>query len=134
MGKLADSFGRSKTLTIAMAFTLAGCLMTLLVPLVFKIVGLGIFTFGFFGAHATASGWVGQIAPKYRSQASSFYLLFYYAGSSIVGVSGGLFWSAYGWKGVIGLIAALLVIAFMVKRIVSRAIPLVNHTSFNVNS
>ncbi len=120
MGKIADSIGRSKTLTISITIALVGCLTTLFVPLVLKIIGLGIFTFGFFGAHSTASGWVGQLAPTYRAQASSLYLFFYYTGSSILGMVGGVFWSAYGWKGVIGMITILLVVALMVEHMVAR--------------
>ncbi|KIL41281.1 MFS transporter [Gordoniibacillus kamchatkensis] len=122
MGKLADSIGRSKAMQIAIAIGLAGCLTTLFVPLFIKIAGLAIFTFGFFGAHSIASGWVGQLAPAYRAQASSLYLLFYYSGSSVAGAVGGLFWSAYGWSGVIGMITVLLAIAFVVGRMVSRKI------------
>lgn len=69
-----------------------------------------------------ASGWVGQFAPVYRAQASSLYLLFYYAGSSVAGAIGGLFWVHFGWQGVIGMIAALLIVAALVERMVSRAL------------
>lgn len=120
MGKIGDSIGRSKTLTLSITIALVGCLMTLFVPLELKILGLGLFTFGFFGAHSTASSWVGQLAPRYRAQASSLYLVFYYTGSSIMGVVGGVFWSADGWKGVISMISALLVVALVVERMVSR--------------
>ncbi|WP_067623690.1 MFS transporter [Alicyclobacillus acidiphilus] len=120
IGNLGDSIGRSKAMQISIAISLAGSVTTLFEPLIVKIVGLAIFTFGFFGAHSTASGWIGQIAPTYRAQASSAYLLFYYAGSSLVGAVGGVIWSACGWLGVIALIAALLVVAYGVERIVAR--------------
>lgn len=122
MGRLSDSIGRSRVIQISIAIALVGCLLTLTMPLLLKIIGLAIFTFGFFGAHATASGWVGQLAPAYRAQASSLYLLFYYAGSSIAGAAGGLFWSSFGWGGVVGMIAALLVIAYAVERLVLRPV------------
>ncbi|WP_261381321.1 MFS transporter [Paenibacillus cremeus] len=101
MGKLGDSIGRSKTMQMAVTIAFVGCMATLLEPLALKVIGLAIFTFGFFGAHSTASGWVGQLAPAYRAQASSLYLLFYYMGSSVAGTVGGLFWSSFGWIGVI---------------------------------
>jgi YNFM family putative membrane transporter len=119
MGRLSDSMGRSQAMRLAISIALAGCLMTLFIPVALKIVGLAIFTFGFFGAHSVASGWVGQLAPAFKAQASSFYLLFYYAGSSIAGAVGGLFWSAYGWPGVIGMITVLLMSAFLVERLVA---------------
>lgn len=119
MGRLSDSMGRSQAMRMAIAMALAGCLMTLLVPVAVKIAGLAVFTFGFFGAHSVASGWVGQLAPALKAQASSLYLLFYYAGSSIAGAVGGVFWSAYGWHGVVGMITVLLLGAFLVERLVA---------------
>jgi MFS transporter, YNFM family, putative membrane transport protein len=122
MGRAADSIGKSKALRISVTISIVGCLVTLFPSLLLKIVGLALFTFGFFGGHAIASGWVGQLAPSYRAQASSLYLLFYYAGSSIVGSAGGLFWSAYGWLGVVTIITALLIVAYGMDWVVTRAI------------
>ena len=59
-----------------------------------------------------ASSWVGLLADKSgKAQASSLYLLFYYAGSSVVGAAGGLFLHQFGWKGVIVAISILLILA-----------------------
>lgn len=131
MGRAADSIGRSKAMLISIGTGLAGCLMTLSVPLWIKIIGLAIFTFGFFGAHSIASGWVGQLAPHFRAQASSLYLLFYYVGSSVAGAAGGLFWSAWGWIGVIAMIAVLLIAAYWVERWVSQTLHLRQTAALN---
>lgn len=91
---------------------LMGALLTLLDPLLLKIMGLALFTFGFFGAHSIASSWVGSLADKSeKAQASALYLLFYYAGSSIVGASGGLFLMKFGWGGVISAVSILILLA-----------------------
>jgi YNFM family putative membrane transporter len=74
-------------------------------------LGLVVFAFGFFAGHSVASGWVNKRADANKAQASSLYLLFYYLGSSVVGSVGGLFWSRFGWPGVIANIDALLVVA-----------------------
>ncbi len=72
------------------------------------------FVFGFFGAHSVASGLVGERADKdSKAQASSLYLLSYYAGASVVGTAGGLLWDPYGWTGVVISIIALLVLALV---------------------
>ncbi|PWW07286.1 YNFM family putative membrane transporter [Paenibacillus cellulosilyticus] len=122
MGKLADRIGRSRTLRMAIIIAFAGCLMTFLSPLYAKIAGLACFTFGFFGAHAVVSGWVGQLAAGCRAQASSFYLLFYYAGSSVAGFMGGVFWNHFGWGGVVGMVATILMLACLVERLVSLSV------------
>jgi YNFM family putative membrane transporter len=115
MGRLADRFGRRKVLWIGIAIMLAGGLLTLTTLLWLKIFGIAVFTFGFFGAHSIASSWVGRRAVHDRAQASSLYLFFYYVGSSIGGTAGGTFWSHFGWGGVIAMVAAFLLLAFVLS-------------------
>ena len=112
MGTLADRYGRKKVLLCTIAVTLIGSIVTLHPILWIKITGLLLLTFGFFGSHSIASSWVGRRATHDKAQASSLYLFFYYAGSSIGGTVAGLCWSAYGWKGVIALIGVFLTTAF----------------------
>ncbi|TWD95711.1 YNFM family putative membrane transporter [Neobacillus bataviensis] len=112
MGRLSDSLGRKKVLWIGLVIMAAGAIVTLASPLVLKIIGIAVFTFGFFGAHSIASSWVGRRARTAKAQASSLYLFFYYSGSSIAGTAGGFFFSNFGWKGVIGFIICLLLLAF----------------------
>ncbi|PFN99463.1 MFS transporter [Bacillus sp. AFS076308] len=112
MGRLSDSLGRKKVLWIGLVIMAAGAIVTLAAPLVLKIIGIAVFTFGFFGAHSIASSWVGRRARTAKAQASSLYLFFYYSGSSIAGTAGGFFFSNFGWKGVIGFIICLLLLAF----------------------
>ena len=61
-----------------------------------------------------ASSWIGPRATQARGQASSLYLFSYYLGSSVAGTLGGVFWHSYGWNGVGGFIAAMLVLALLV--------------------
>lgn len=112
MGKLADRYSRERVLLSGILIMLAGALLTLLIPLSMKIMGLALFTFGFFGAHSIASSWVGKLADKSeKAQASSLYLLFYYGGSSIVGATGGLFLIRFGWGGVVSVVSVLIITA-----------------------
>jgi MFS transporter, YNFM family, putative membrane transport protein len=74
------------------------------------IAGIVCFTFGFFSGHAVSSGWVGRLATQAKGQAAALYLLSYYLGSSVIGSFGGQFWTKFGWSGVVGLIAVLLLI------------------------
>lgn len=75
------------------------------------VVGLLIFTAGFFGAHSVANGWVPARATVGRAQASSLYTLFYYGGSSVFGHVAGLFLTSFGWNGAVAFIGALIAVA-----------------------
>lgn len=112
MGKLVDRMARTKVMLIGMLIMGLGALLTLMPLLSVKIAGLALFTFGFFGVHSIASSWVGLFAEKSeKAQASSLYLLFYYAGSSVVGAAGGFFMHRFGWNGVILVISVLLILS-----------------------
>lgn len=115
MGRLADIHGRRQMLWVALLIMASGAGITLSTLLVLKILGIAIFTFGFFGSHSLASSWVGHQAIHDKAQASSLYLFFYYAGSSIGGTAGGTFWSAFGWGGVISIILGFLLLALFLS-------------------
>lgn len=114
VGALADRLGRRRVLWAAIAAMLAGVLITLAEPLWLVLVGMLVFTAGFFGAHSVASSWIGRRARRARGQASSLYLLCYYLGSSVAGTAGGVFWHRWGWGGVALFIAGLLGAALLV--------------------
>ncbi|MGN8274170.1 MFS transporter [Pseudomonas sp. SMN5] len=114
VGALADKLGRRKMLWATIALMLAGLALTMATPLVLVILGMLVFTFGFFGAHSVASSWIGRRALRAKGQASSLYLFSYYAGSSIAGTAGGVAWHLGGWNGVGLFIGGLLVVALWV--------------------
>lgn len=123
-GSLADRYGRQQILLLAIAIMLAGAVVTLNGLLTLKIIGITVFTFGFFAAHSIASGWVSKRATHDKAQASSLYLFFYYVGSSVGGTVGGVFWVKYGWIGVVAMIALFLLIAcvlsFLLKELIAK--------------
>ncbi|MCM3790437.1 MFS transporter [Domibacillus indicus] len=108
MGKKADKYGIPLLLKWSIGIMASGAVLTLFPSLFMKIIGIAVFTFGFFAAHSIASTWVGEYAGFNKTQASSMYLLLYYLGSSVVGSFGGWFWSHFNWIGVIGFILSLL--------------------------
>lgn len=111
MGRLADRLGRGRILWIGISLMLVGAGLTLVGSLAVIVAGVAVLTFGFFGAHSIASGWVGQKAPTARAQASALYLLCYYLGSSIGGSAGGLAYAYGGWPGLVAMISILLLLA-----------------------
>ncbi|WP_203364604.1 MFS transporter [Bacillus sp. REN10] len=112
-GMLGDKFGRPLFIIIGTLLMLLGVVLTLPASLFYKIIGIVVLTFGFFGAHSVASGLVSRHATHDIAQASSLYLFAYYMGSSIGGSAGGIFWSHYGWSGVVGFTASLLLISVL---------------------
>ncbi|MFA7891763.1 MFS transporter [Pseudomonas putida] len=123
VGALADRLGRRKVFWASILVMGGGLLMTLTQPLSLIILGMLVFTFGFFGAHSVASSWIGRRALKAKGQASSLYLFCYYAGSSVAGTAGGVFWHHWGWNGIGLFIGSLLAVALMVALRLSTLAP-----------
>ncbi len=113
-GRLGGRHGRGRMMIAAMALMLGGLFLTATTSLVVSIVAIAILTAGFFGAHSIASGWVSRRATTARAAAASLYLFAYYAGSSLFGSLGGLFWSGYGWPGIMAVVTVLLAAAVAV--------------------
>jgi YNFM family putative membrane transporter len=124
IGSLADKLGRRKVLWATIALMFAGLVLTMFTPLLLVIIGMLVFTFGFFAAHSVASSWIGRRALTAKGQASSLYLFSYYAGSSIAGTAGGVFWHLGGWNGIGLFIGALLLIALLVALKLAKLPPL----------
>jgi YNFM family putative membrane transporter len=119
-GRLLNRFGRSFMIRATLTAMAAGTLLTLAEPVWSIIAGVGLFTCGFFGLHATASSWVGRRARTAKAQATSLYLFCYYLGSSVSGTAGGVFWAAAGWPGVAAMIGLLILLAFLVAGLLLR--------------
>ena len=113
-GRLADRLGRRNVLWMVMAVMLGGLLLTLASSLIAIVLGMGLFTFGFFASHSVASSWVGRRAQEPKALASAIYLFFYYLGSSVLGSFCGTVWSAAGWPGVVALLGGTLCVGFVI--------------------
>lgn len=120
VGSLINRFGRNFMIRLTLSTMLVGTLLTLGNSLLLIVLGVGIFTCGFFSAHAIASSWVGRRARTAKAQASSIYLFSYYLGSSISGTIGGVFWVHGGWNGVAMMISFLILSAFAVAAFLLR--------------
>jgi YNFM family putative membrane transporter len=113
-GELAGRLGRRRVFWIPLFIMLVGVGLTAVAPLVCIVLGVGVATAGYFGAHSVASSWVSRRGGAARTQAASFYLFFLYLGSSLLGTTGGVAWNRGGWMGVAAFIGALLVVALMI--------------------
>lgn len=119
-GDLSGRHGKLPVLLCAILVMVAGLSVTLAGHLPVVVVGLVIFTGGFFAAHSVASGWTPVLATEGRAQAASLYNFAYYAGSSAVGWAGGLFFGRLGWPGVVAFTTALAGLAALLAAIALR--------------
>lgn len=104
--RLADRTGRPAAVILGIAGMTAGAALTTPDAVLPILLGLGLMTFAFFAAHSVCSGWAVDGAHRHgmdTARASSLYLIFYYAGSSVSGTLSTQIWSASGWGGVLAL-------------------------------
>ena len=107
-GKWSDRFPAGKILLRVILLMPVGLLLMVPDNLPVLILGLGLFTFSFFGAHTMASRIVSLSAREGRSTATSMYWLFYYLGSSLIGSSTGITLSHYSWPVFTGCLMVLV--------------------------
>jgi YNFM family putative membrane transporter len=124
-GKLADRFGRRGVLWIVIAIMLAGLLLTLANSLFLIVLGIALFTYGFFGGHSVASSWVGRRARPPQALASALYLFFYYLGSSVIGSLSGVMLNDWGWPGVVAMLGVCLCVSLLVAVRLRKLAPVV---------
>ncbi|MCX8146365.1 MAG: MFS transporter [Azovibrio sp.] len=126
-GRLVDRVGRRNVLWLMIVVMGAGLATTLASHLALVILGVALFTFGFFGAHTTASGWVGERAQARRALAAALYLTGYYLGASIPASLAGLAWDWGQWPGVAlvlgGCVLMVLGLALQLRHLPSPSAP-----------
>jgi YNFM family putative membrane transporter len=124
VGRLADRLGRRHVLWIMICLMAAGLALTLASSLIVVMLGIGIVTFGFFGAHAVVSSWVGRRAQSARALASALYLFFFYLGSSALGSGSGLMWEIGQWPAVAALLGVVVALSLAIALRLRRLTPL----------
>ncbi len=114
-GQLAGRLGRRKVFWVPILAFLGGIVLTAGSPLILIVLGIGVITAGYFGAHSIASSWIGRRGGVARAQAAAFYLCSFYVGSSVLGSAGGVAWSHAGWKGVALFTGTLVLLALLIS-------------------
>jgi len=121
-GILASRVGRYPVLLGSVAVMAGGAALMLAPLTIIVLVGLLLFTAGFFGAHAVASGWTPVAAPaESRAQASSLYYFAYYAGSSLFGWALGIAFGTGGWAWFGGIVIGMCALAALAATVALRA-------------
>lgn len=120
-GILINKYHRNNILITSLILMIIGVFITQYNQLLIIILGLVIFSGGFFASHSTASSWIGSYTNTGKVQATSLYLFFYYLGSSIFGTFGGFFWFHFKWFGISFFIIIMLfigiILSFKLKKI-----------------
>ena len=115
MGALSDRIGNGPTALVSIFGMLVGILLSLYPSLMGIVVGMGLFTFGFFGAHASALSWSCKVDSSDKARITALYMFFYYMGSSLIGSGGGYFFSLSGWRGIVFFLVGILSLALLVN-------------------
>jgi YNFM family putative membrane transporter len=113
LSSLSAKHRRSHIIIPSMLIMIIGIAMTLSGILLLTILGVALFTFGFFGCHPINSAWVAGIAKSSKAQASSLYLFFYYAGASVGGTVSGIFYQSFGWIGIVIAISSFVLVSLV---------------------
>lgn len=112
-GILMQKYNYNNILKIALFLMIIGIIITQKNNLFTIILGLIIFSGGFFASHSVVSSWISSCARIAKVQATSLYLFFYYLGSSIFGTIGGVFWYVSQWLGISFFIIIMLFIGIL---------------------
>ncbi|QCI16229.1 MFS transporter [Buchnera aphidicola] len=114
-GILIEKYHRNDILIASILLMIIGVFITQYNQLLIIILGLIIFSSGFFASHSTASSWIGSHTNTAKVQATSLYLFFYYLGSSVFGTFGGFFWFYLKWPGISIFIIIMLFIGIILS-------------------
>jgi predicted MFS family arabinose efflux permease len=102
-------------------FVTGAALMYVPSPIVI-LIGLVVFTGGFFGAHAIASSWAPVLADaESRAQAPSLYYFAYYAGSSLFGWALGVVFGHAGWGWFLALVILMGSLSALIATVLLRS-------------
>jgi MFS transporter, YNFM family, putative membrane transport protein len=116
-GRCLDRYGIGLTSVMAVCFTSAGLLLTLLHSLPVIVTGLALASSGVFIYQAMGTVQTGIVSDRARSSAAGLYVTFYYIGGSLGAIITGWAWVASGWPAcvflLIGVAGLAMVLAFV---------------------
>jgi MFS transporter, YNFM family, putative membrane transport protein len=114
-GRCFDRYGVRLTSLIAVAFAIAGLLLTLASSLTVIIVGLALASSGVFIFQAIGTVQTGIVAGRARSSAAGLYVTLYYIGGSLGATITGWTWVTGGWPACVYLLVGAAVLALLMS-------------------
>jgi MFS transporter, YNFM family, putative membrane transport protein len=109
-GKVSNHLGSGVTMVIAAVIAFAAVISTLTRSLPVIAVCLIVFCAGFFSLHSAAVGLLNRRLISSRGRANSLYVRCYYLGGGAGITACGYAYALYGWTGVVGLNACILLL------------------------
>ena len=109
-GRLGNRLGNGITMAVGGGVFGASILLTLLPSILAVAASLAGVCAGFFIVHTAAIGSLNRKLATGRGRGNSLYVLFYYLGGTAGITASGVAYRLAGWEGVVGLVAALLLI------------------------
>src|SRR5664280_2859494 len=119
-GRCLDRYGLRLTSVMAVCFTSAGLLLTLLHSLPVIVAGLALASSGVFIYQAVGTVQTGMVAGRARSAAAGLYVTFYYIGGSLGAIVTGWTWIAGGWPACVFLLMGVAALAMVMAFVSSR--------------
>ncbi len=120
-GRLGNRLGNGLTMALGAVVFALSVLCALLPFLALVGVSLVGMCAGFFVVHTAAVGALNRKLTASRGRANSLYLLFYYLGGTAGITAGGYAYQRWGWRGVIALVASLMLVPFAAGLLEARA-------------
>lgn len=117
---LSNRFGSPRVLAAAIGLQGCGLLLMLALQLPVLVLGLMLFTVGYFVAYSVAGAWVTRSVTQAKAAATSLYLCFFYTGASLIGTGSGLMWSRGAWHGVVYLLVVLVAVLAVLLLLLAR--------------
>jgi MFS transporter, YNFM family, putative membrane transport protein len=112
-GRLAGRIRPTTLIAVGLVVEALGMAATLLPGLAFVVAGLVVLVLGTFTAQAIAPAFVNMTAREAKGGASALYLAFYYVGGTLGAWLPGHAWRAAGWRGVVGVCGAAVLLALV---------------------
>jgi len=112
-GKLADRHGTQRVTIGSLGLCALGAVLMMAPYLAVVVVGLVLFTVGYFATHSVANGSVSRQAKTGKSQASTLYFMAYYAGGALLGWGGGVAWAHMAWPGVTAVLVSAIALTLL---------------------
>jgi predicted MFS family arabinose efflux permease len=130
VGKAADRRGPRGNILIALASTFTAFVVMYFIGtnLAGLIAGVVLLDFGVQAAHVTNQTRIYSLLPDARSRLNMVYMICYFTAGALGSYGGTVLWEHFGWDGVCGLGAALILVGAAVHAVTGRrATPAVSY-------
>ncbi len=116
--RIVAKLGYGNAITGSLTLMLIGLWITSNSGLLLIVIGISIFTFGFFLSHTLCSSYLAILVHLNKSVITAIYLFSYYLGSSVLGSYSGVAWQAGGWGQLTWFLSLLITTCIVISRII----------------